>query len=230
MGTSQPNDIGKVSWIRLPSVTHSFDESQRINFLQFQADAGRLTVTAPNSPNVCPPGHYMLFILSKDGVPSIARIMQIQAAVAPAAVACRGTRDGIVDTGPGGSEPGAYVDVYARRGRGGRGGQRNGGCDWHHWDMSLRYCCLLGRRLRGAEPPGRRGPGKPHSKRGRFNRRSFSGGRTFARVGSVGRAVPQHRQREVCTARRRGHFAGRHRRAGWTTRSWRAVDRGHRSS
>ena len=33
VGTSQPNDIGKVSWIRLPSVTHAFDQSQRINFL-----------------------------------------------------------------------------------------------------------------------------------------------------------------------------------------------------
>src|SRR5262249_43016301 len=56
VSTTQPNAIGKVSWIRLPSVTHAFDQSQRINFLQFQVDAGRLKVTAPNSPNLCPPG------------------------------------------------------------------------------------------------------------------------------------------------------------------------------
>jgi hypothetical protein len=38
-GASQPDKIGKVRWIRLPSVTHSFDENQHINFLQFQAVA-----------------------------------------------------------------------------------------------------------------------------------------------------------------------------------------------
>ena len=102
VGTSQPNEIGKVSWIRLPSVTHSFDQNQHINFLQFQVAAGRLTVTAPNSPNVCPPGHYMLFIVSRAGVPSMARIIQIQAAVAPDAVLPGQARGGIVDTEPGG--------------------------------------------------------------------------------------------------------------------------------
>ena len=115
VSTSQPNDIGKVSWIRLPSVTHAFDQSQRINFLQFQVDAGRLSVTAPNSPNVCPPGHYMLFILSQDGVPSIARIMQIQAAVAPAAVAARAPEAALVTRSPEVTEPGAYGDVFARQ-------------------------------------------------------------------------------------------------------------------
>jgi galactose oxidase len=115
VSTPQPNDIGKVSWIRLPSVTHSFDQSQRINFLQFQVDAGRLRVTAPNSPNVCPPGHYMLFIMSKDGVPSIANIIQIQAAVAPAAVAERVPETTVLPLSPEGAERGAYADVFARQ-------------------------------------------------------------------------------------------------------------------
>ncbi|MBW3599908.1 MAG: DUF1929 domain-containing protein, partial [Planctomycetes bacterium] len=54
--------IRKVSWIRLPSVTHAFDAGQRINFLEFsQNGAGTLAVAAPDSPNDCPPGHYMLF-------------------------------------------------------------------------------------------------------------------------------------------------------------------------
>jgi hypothetical protein len=108
LGTSQPGKIGKVSWIRLPSVTHSFDENQHINFLQFQAGAGKLFVTVPNSPNLCPPGHYMLFILSKAGVPSIAKMIQIQAAVVPAALAA----EPLVDV-PVLSEPRAYLQVYA---------------------------------------------------------------------------------------------------------------------
>ena len=118
VGTFQPHDIGTVSWIRLPSVTHAFDQSQRINFLDFTAGTGTLSVTAPERPNLCPPGHYMLFILSKEGVPSIARIIQIRAAVAPAAVAARAPETELVAPNPVVSEPGAYgayLDVFARQ-------------------------------------------------------------------------------------------------------------------
>jgi hypothetical protein len=86
-------EIEQVTWIRLPSVTHAFDENQRINFLRFApGGGGGLTVTAPDRPEICPPGHYMLFVLSEAGVPSEARILRIgpaapspHAAVAPAA-------------------------------------------------------------------------------------------------------------------------------------------------
>jgi len=108
VGTPQPNDISKVTWIRLSSVTHAFNLNQRINFLPFQVDAGKLRVTAPDSPNVCPPGHYMLFILSRDGVPSVARIIEVQAAVAPAAVTARAPEPEV-------AERAAYADVYARQ-------------------------------------------------------------------------------------------------------------------
>ena len=85
VSTSQAASIGKVSLVRLASVTHAFDQNQRINFLRFQAVAGKLKVMAPGSPNVCPPGHYMLFILSEGGVPSVAKIIRIQKPVpAPA--------------------------------------------------------------------------------------------------------------------------------------------------
>ena len=84
VGTTQPDDVGTVSWIRLPSVTHSFNENQRINFLSFQRAPQKVQVTAPASADVCPPGHYMLFLLSKSGTPSVARIIQIQAPVQPA--------------------------------------------------------------------------------------------------------------------------------------------------
>jgi hypothetical protein len=77
VGTAQPDDVGTVSWIRLPSVTHSFDENQRINFLSFQRAPQKVRVTAPASANVCTPGYYMLFLLSQDGTPSVARIIQI---------------------------------------------------------------------------------------------------------------------------------------------------------
>src|SRR5207248_1507274 len=85
--TPQASEIGKVTWVRLSSVTHAFNLNQRITFLPFDVVAGKLQVTAPASANACPPGHYLLFILSKEGVPSVAKIVQIQAAAVPAAPA-----------------------------------------------------------------------------------------------------------------------------------------------
>lgn len=69
--------IGEVTWVRLSSVTHGFNMNQRLNRLQFQTDPGGLVVTAPANPNACPPGHYLLFILNNQGVPSEARIVRI---------------------------------------------------------------------------------------------------------------------------------------------------------
>jgi galactose oxidase len=76
--TPNPADVGAVNWVRLSSVTHSFNSNQRINFLAFQANATSVSVTAPpDNRNICPPGHYMLFVLNKSGVPSVAKIIRI---------------------------------------------------------------------------------------------------------------------------------------------------------
>jgi hypothetical protein len=84
VGTPEPLNISRVSLIRLASVTHALDQNQHGARLNFQAGAGKLTVTAPSSANVCPPGHYMLFILNTAGVPSIAEIVQVRPEVAAA--------------------------------------------------------------------------------------------------------------------------------------------------
>jgi hypothetical protein len=36
-----------------------------------------LTISAPTSKNRAPPGHYMLFILDGNGIPSVARIIKL---------------------------------------------------------------------------------------------------------------------------------------------------------
>ena len=77
---STPNaaSIAKVRWVRLSSVTHSFDMNQRINTLNIASRVSDgLHVIAPAEPNSCPPGHYMLFILNGNGVPSVAKIVRI---------------------------------------------------------------------------------------------------------------------------------------------------------
>ncbi len=60
-------------------MTHHFDQNQRINFLTFAATEQGINVTAPVDPNLCPPGHYMLFLLNGQGVPSVGQIVRIEA-------------------------------------------------------------------------------------------------------------------------------------------------------
>jgi hypothetical protein len=77
VGTANATSITRVTWVRLGSVTHAFDMNQRFNELTFVRTTGGLTVKAPTDPNLAPPGHYFLFILNGNGVPSIARIVRI---------------------------------------------------------------------------------------------------------------------------------------------------------
>jgi|GEM_PF-3186985 len=75
--TPSAASIARVNLVRLSSVTHAFNQNQRINHLAITSTSGAVTVTAPANPNLAPPGHYMLFILNGNGVPSVARIIQL---------------------------------------------------------------------------------------------------------------------------------------------------------
>jgi len=82
VGASGTGSQPRVSLVRLPSVTHAFNQDQR----QITLDApmlasGGFWVTAPNSPNQCPPGIYMMFVLNSAGVPSIAQFITIKNSV-----------------------------------------------------------------------------------------------------------------------------------------------------
>jgi hypothetical protein len=70
--------ITKVTLIHTGSVTHAFDEAQRLIALSFSPVSGGLSVTLPTSPNIAPPGPYMLFLVNGNGVPSVGRIMLLQ--------------------------------------------------------------------------------------------------------------------------------------------------------
>ena len=76
--TPNASGIMSVSLIALGSVTHHFNQTQRFVNLPFQQIGGGLSVQAPTNANEAPPGHYMLFILDANGVPSIAPIVQLQ--------------------------------------------------------------------------------------------------------------------------------------------------------
>lgn len=56
---------------------------QVINELNFSVTTDGLNITAPSSPNIAPPGYYMLFILNGNGVPSIAKFIKIDTGALP---------------------------------------------------------------------------------------------------------------------------------------------------
>jgi hypothetical protein len=77
--TSAPETIEKVSLVALGSVTHAFNMSQRyVPLMIEETTATTLTITSPENANLAPPGYYMLFVINSDGVPSVARMVQVQ--------------------------------------------------------------------------------------------------------------------------------------------------------
>jgi Galactose oxidase-like, Early set domain len=78
ISTPDAATITKVTWVRLGSVTHAFNMNQRINILSFQQIAGGISANVPSDPNLAPPGDYMLFILNGQGVPSVAKILNLR--------------------------------------------------------------------------------------------------------------------------------------------------------
>jgi hypothetical protein len=74
--TASAAAVTDVTMVRLTSVTHGFNQNQRLNRLAYQTQAGGLLITPPSDPRSCPPGHYLLFIL-RQGVPSVGRIVRI---------------------------------------------------------------------------------------------------------------------------------------------------------
>jgi Domain of unknown function (DUF1929)/Fibronectin type III domain/Kelch motif len=77
VGTPNAANISKITLIALSSVTHGFNMGQRISRPLFSQATGGLNVTVPSNRNTTPPGHYMLFILKSNGIPSVAKIVQI---------------------------------------------------------------------------------------------------------------------------------------------------------
>jgi hypothetical protein len=77
IATSDPAAISKVALIRLGAVTHSNNMEQRFIPLTFTAGATSLQAQAPANANIAPPGIYMLFLIDADGVPSVARMVDV---------------------------------------------------------------------------------------------------------------------------------------------------------
>jgi hypothetical protein len=80
VNSPEADNIASVSLIALASVTHSIDMNQFYTELSFTKGSGQLSISAPQNGDQVPAGYYMLFIVDKTGVPSVARIMKIGSA------------------------------------------------------------------------------------------------------------------------------------------------------
>jgi Domain of unknown function (DUF1929) len=78
IGTPNADQIVQVNLIKLGATTHSFDSDQRLVKLGFSRGGERLSIRAPANGTFAPPGHYMLFIIDDQGVPSVARIVKLE--------------------------------------------------------------------------------------------------------------------------------------------------------
>jgi hypothetical protein len=79
VGTPDGASITSVEFIGAGADTHAFNADQRFVPLSFTQTAGGLTVQAPPSANLAPPGYYMLYIVNSNGVPCVAPFVRLPA-------------------------------------------------------------------------------------------------------------------------------------------------------
>jgi len=76
--TPDAASVAKVTLIRLGSVTHAFDQAQRLVPLSFTRELGGVSVQIPASRTVATPGPYLVFLVNGGGVPSEGQILRLQ--------------------------------------------------------------------------------------------------------------------------------------------------------
>jgi Galactose oxidase-like, Early set domain/Bacterial Ig domain len=99
IATSDPAAIRKVALVRLGAVTHSNNMEQRFIPLSYTAGATSLDARSPADANIAPPGIYMLFIIDANGVPSVARMVNVHGNSPPTVTLTQPT-DGASFTAP----------------------------------------------------------------------------------------------------------------------------------
>jgi galactose oxidase len=70
--------VRQFALVRMASATHSVNTDQRRISVAFTGDAGRYTLAIPTDRGALLPGNYMLFALDAQGVPSVARTINVR--------------------------------------------------------------------------------------------------------------------------------------------------------
>ena len=76
--TGNVKNIQKVSLIRASSTTHNNNMDQRCLMLSIvNRTNNTLKLSSPKDGSWAPPGHYMLFLVDNDGVPSVGKFVKV---------------------------------------------------------------------------------------------------------------------------------------------------------
>jgi hypothetical protein len=141
--------IRSVALMRAGSVTHTNNMDQRYVGLAIEGrGTDRLTVRAPRDGTYAPPGHYLLFIVDDDRVPSIASMVRINPLAPPVGKTLVVDRwipvresdadvDTGVDVGPG--DEYAFVEATGSIWAGVWGTGRNGPQGWDNIDHDPKF-------------------------------------------------------------------------------------------
>jgi hypothetical protein len=83
-GVGTPDDdVASAVLVAPGATTHANDMHQRLVPLAKTRVDGGLRLTAPATPSIAPPGHYMLFLLDAAGVPSVSRFVRLAPSAPP---------------------------------------------------------------------------------------------------------------------------------------------------
>ncbi|MCE9673104.1 DUF1929 domain-containing protein [Myxococcus stipitatus] len=77
VATPDASRVSRVTLIALGSVTHAFDQNQRLLTLEFTRGEGTLELRAPTTNHHAPPGYYQLFLVDAAGVPSVGHMVRV---------------------------------------------------------------------------------------------------------------------------------------------------------
>lgn len=92
VGTVAAQDVESAVLVRLGSVTHDFNQDQRrvpLTITSRSADGRSMNLAAPSDGNQAPAGHYMLFLLKRNGAnltPSVAKIVRVNKVSTPSVI------------------------------------------------------------------------------------------------------------------------------------------------
>jgi hypothetical protein len=71
-------DLREINLLRPGATTHAFNCEQRLLGLDYEVTApDRVTLTFPRRRTIAPPGWYMVFAISAEGVPSVGRFVRL---------------------------------------------------------------------------------------------------------------------------------------------------------
>ncbi len=120
------NGVAQVVLVGTSLVTHSFNSTQRRYSASFSTSGNTVTVQAPASGNVAPPGYYQLVAIDKNGVPSPGIIVALGANVTPPTQATAFVTAAPAGPGTGGGTGGSAGGTGGGTGTGGTAGTGTG--------------------------------------------------------------------------------------------------------